>query len=88
MYKSDVVIVGGGIVGLATASQFSKNFPRLKVTLLEKESSLCKHQTGHNSGVLHTGIYYNPGALKAVNCREGKSSMEKFCKKEGIEFEI
>lgn len=88
MHKSDILIIGGGIVGLATAYQFTKFFPRLKITLLEKESSLAIHQTGHNSGVLHTGIYYNPGSLKAVNCREGKTKMEMFCKDEGIELEI
>ena len=82
MHKSDILIIGGGIVGLATAYQFTKFFPRLKITLLEKESSLAIHQTGHNSGVLHTGIYYNPGSLKAVNCREGKTTMETFCKNE------
>lgn len=88
MHKSDILIIGGGIVGLATAYQLTKSFPRLKITLLEKESSLAIHQTGHNSGVLHTGIYYNPGSLKAVNCREGKTKMETFCKNEGIELEI
>jgi len=88
MLKSDVIIIGGGIVGLATAYQCTKFFPRLKINLLEKEPKLALHQTGHNSGVLHTGIYYNPGSLKAINCREGKSSIELFCKKEGIEYEI
>ena len=88
MHKSDILIIGGGILGLATAYQFTKFSPRLKITLLEKESSLAIHQTGHNSGVLHTGIYYNPGSLKAINCREGKSKMEAFCKNEGIELEI
>jgi len=88
MHKSDVIIVGGGIVGLATAYQFTKSFPRLKITLLEKETNLAMHQTGRNSGVLHTGIYYNPGSMKAVNCRDGKAKLEEFCKKEGIDFEI
>ena len=88
MRQSDIIIIGGGIVGLATAYQFSVKFPRLKITLLEKEPHISMHQTGHNSGVLHTGIYYNPGSSKAINCREGKSSMEEFCKKEGIKYEI
>ena len=88
MHKSDILIIGGGILGLATAYQFTKFSPRLKITLLEKESSLAIHQTGHNSGVLHTGIYYKPGSFKAVNCREGKTEMETFCKNEGIELEI
>ena len=88
MQQTDIIIIGGGIVGLATAYQFSLDYPRLKITLLEKEPNLAIHQTGHNSGVLHTGIYYKPGSLKALNCREGKSSMEEFCRKEEIDFEI
>ena len=88
MQQTDIIIIGGGILGLATAYQFSREYPRLSVTVLEKESQLAMHQTGHNSGVLHTGIYYKPGSLKAVNCREGKSRMEDFCRREGIEFEI
>jgi L-2-hydroxyglutarate oxidase len=88
MRQTDIIIIGGGIVGLATAYQFTLDYPRLKITLLEKEPQLAIHQTGHNSGVLHTGIYYKPGSLKALNCREGKSSMEEFCLKEGIDFEI
>ena len=62
---TDVCIIGGGIVGLATAYQILKKHPRKKIVVLEKESSLAKHQTGHNSGVLHSGIYYKPGSLKA-----------------------
>ena len=84
----DICIIGGGIVGLATAYQLSKKHPKLKLAVLEKETSLAKHQTGHNSGVLHTGIYYKPGSLKAINCRNGKKAMEQFCKKEGIEHEL
>ena len=72
MQQTDIIIIGGGILGLATAYQFSSEYPRLSITVLEKESQLAMHQTGHNSGVLHTGIYYKPGSLKAVNCREGK----------------
>ena len=88
MKQTDIIIIGGGIVGLATAYQFTLHYPRLKITLLEKEPNLAIHQTGHNSGVLHTGIYYKPGSLKALNCRQGKTSMEEFCLKEGIDFEI
>ena len=88
MKQTDIIIIGGGIVGLATAYQFTLHYPRLKITLLEKEPNLAIHQTGHNSGVLHTGIYYKPGSLKAINCRQGKTSMEEFCLKEGIDFEI
>lgn len=86
--KFDLCIVGGGIVGLATAYQVSQNYPKLSIAVIEKESSLAKHQTGHNSGVLHTGIYYKPGSLKAINCRDGKKAMEVFCKEQGIEHEL
>ena len=84
----DVGIIGGGIVGLATAYQLSQKFPKLSVAVIEKESSLAKHQTGHNSGVLHSGIYYKPGSLKAINCRQGKKAMEKFCEELDIDFEL
>ena len=84
----DICIIGGGIVGLATAYQVSKKYPKLNMAVLEKESSLSHHQTGHNSGVLHTGIYYKPGSLKAINCRNGKKAMEQFCKEQGIEYEL
>ena len=88
MKQTDIIIIGGGIVGLATAFQFTLDYPLLKITLLEKEQQLAAHQTGHNSGVLHTGVYYKPGSLKALNCIEGKSRMENFCRKEGIDYEI
>ena len=88
MQQTDIIVIGGGILGLATAYQFCCEYPRLSITVLEKESQLAMHQTGHNSGVLHTGIYYKPGSLKALNCREGKSRMEDFCRREGIVFEI
>ena len=88
MKQTDIIIIGGGIVGLATAYQFTLDYPLLRITLLEKEQQLAAHQTGHNSGVLHTGIYYKPGSLKALNCIEGKSRMEDFCHKEGIDYEV
>jgi L-2-hydroxyglutarate oxidase len=86
--KSDICIIGGGIVGLATAYRLTKRHPGKKIVILEKESFLAKHQTGHNSGVLHSGIYYKPGSLKAINCRKGKLAMENFCKEHGIEHEL
>ena len=86
--KFDLCIIGGGIVGLATAYQLSRRYPSLRLAVVEKESQLAKHQTGHNSGVLHTGIYYKPGSLKAINCRQGKLAMETFCKEQGIEHEL
>lgn len=84
----DLAVVGGGIVGLATAWQYLQRFPDRRIIVLEKEARLAAHQTGHNSGVLHSGIYYKPGSLKAVNCRAGKLAMEAFCAAEGIAHEI
>jgi L-2-hydroxyglutarate oxidase len=88
MLKFDVIIIGAGIVGLATAWQLSQRCPKLKIAILEKESDVAKHQTGHNSGVLHSGIYYKPGSLKASNCRQGKLAMQKFCLEYEIPFEL
>jgi L-2-hydroxyglutarate oxidase len=86
MQQSDLIIIGGGIVGLATAYRFLERFPDKRVTVLEKEAAIARHQTGRNSGVLHTGIYYRPGSLKALNCRAGKLAMEEFCTRENIPF--
>src|SRR5262245_12895535 len=88
MKSADVVIIGGGIVGLATAYQVTRQHPGRRVVVLEKEAELAHHQTGHNSGVLHSGIYYKPGSLKAINCREGKRAMEEFCAAEGVAYDI
>lgn len=88
MIKVHTAIVGGGIVGLATAYEISQRLPDHAVAVLEKEPAVGAHQTGHNSGVLHSGIYYKPGSLKARNCREGKLAMEQFCQREGIPHEI
>lgn len=88
MKQADVVIVGGGIVGLATGYQLLRRFPRQRVVILEKEAEVAAHQTGHNSGVLHSGIYYKPGSLRATNCRTGKLAMEAFCKEEGVAFDV
>src|SRR5688572_10494179 len=67
MQQADVAVIGGGIVGLATAYNLTQRFPERRVVVLEKEAQLAQHQTGHNSGVLHSGIYYKPGSLKAIN---------------------
>src|SRR5947208_2657343 len=88
MRTFDLAIIGGGIVGLATAHEFTRRFPGKRVVVLEKEGRVAEHQTGHNSGVLHSGIYYKPGSLKAVTCRAGKRAMEAFCAAEGIAHEI
>jgi len=74
----DIAIIGGGIVGLATAYQLLRMRPGLRLTLLEKETALATHQSGHNTGVIHAGIYYRPGSLKARLCREGKAELERF----------
>lgn len=87
MQQADVAIVGAGIVGLATAYRLQERFPDRKIVILEKERGVAQHQTGHNSGVLHSGIYYRPGSLRAQNCREGKLAMEAFCEREKIPFE-
>jgi L-2-hydroxyglutarate oxidase len=86
--RYDLAVVGGGIVGLATAFRFTARFAGRRVVVFEKEARVAEHQTGHNSGVLHSGIYYKPGSLKAVNCRAGKKAMEAFCAAEGIAHEI
>jgi len=84
----DIAIIGGGIVGAATFYQLQKKNPTLKIALFEKENILAKHQTGHNSGVLHSGLYYKPGSLKAKNCIEGKQEMIAFAKEYGIAHDI
>ena len=85
--SSDFLIIGGGIVGLATAWRLMQRFPDAKITLLEKEARVGTHQSGRNSGVLHSGIYYKPGSLKAVTCRAGKKVMEEFCREHSVRFE-
>ncbi|GAB3664360.1 L-2-hydroxyglutarate oxidase [Echinicola sediminis] len=84
----DIAIVGGGIVGLATGLKIKQQQPELKVVILEKEGELAKHQTGNNSGVIHSGLYYKPGSLKATNCINGYHELVRFCQEEDIPFEI
>ncbi|PQO38289.1 L-2-hydroxyglutarate oxidase [Blastopirellula marina] len=86
--ECDVVIVGGGIVGLATAYQISQRYPERDIVVLEKEKVLAQHQSGRNSGVLHSGIYYRPGSLKAINCREGRQLMLYFCRENDVPHEV
>lgn len=85
--KLDLVVVGGGIVGLATAMQFQDRYPDAKILVLEKESGVARHQTGNNSGVIHAGVYYAPGSLKAKLCRKGAVMIKEFCRETGINFE-
>jgi L-2-hydroxyglutarate oxidase len=86
--KTDVVIIGAGIVGLATAFQLSRKNPGLKICVLDKEREVAAHQTGHNSGVIHSGIYYKPGGSKAVNCRKGYQYLIDFCDQYEVPYEI
>jgi L-2-hydroxyglutarate oxidase len=84
---STIGIVGGGIIGMATARELLSRRPDLSVTVLEKEDQLARHQTGRNSGVLHTGIYYAPGSLKAALCTRGRSLLAEFCRDRGLPYE-
>jgi L-2-hydroxyglutarate oxidase len=84
----DYAIIGGGIVGLATALKLLERRPQLTITVLEKENSLAAHQTGNNSGVIHSGIYYKPGSAKAKTCVEGRRKMIEFCREHKIAHEI
>jgi L-2-hydroxyglutarate oxidase len=84
----DIIVIGGGIVGLATALRVKEQKPPLKVLVLEKENEVAKHQTGHNSGVIHSGLYYKPGSLKATNCIRGYEMLIDFCEKEGVPFDL
>jgi L-2-hydroxyglutarate oxidase len=84
----DSIIIGGGIVGLATALRLKEQRPDLKLLLLEKESEVAMHQTGHNSGVIHSGLYYKPGSLKATNCIRGYQLLLDFCERESVPYEL
>ncbi len=84
----DLTIIGGGIIGLSTALEVTQRYPRVKLLVLEKEDGLAAHQTGHNSGVIHSGIYYRPGSLKAKTCVLGASDLVAFCKQYGIRYEL
>jgi L-2-hydroxyglutarate oxidase len=84
---SDIAIVGGGIVGLATALSLTESYPQARLVIVDKESRVATHQTGHNSGVIHSGIYYKPGSLKARLCTEGARLMKAFCTEHGIHWE-
>lgn len=86
--KYDAIVLGGGIVGLATAYQLLKKRPELQLLLVEKEPALATHQTGNNSGVIHSGLYYKPGSLKAHNCIKGYQMLLQFCEQEGIAYEL
>ena len=84
----DVIVIGGGIVGLATAYKLLEQKPGLKLRILEKEKSIGLHQSGHNSGVIHSGIYYKPGSMKAKNCRRGVEELLLFCDKFNVQYDL
>src|SRR5215475_11520968 len=84
----EIVIIGGGIVGLATALQLIRQQQGIRIAVLEKEPEIARHQTGHNSGVIHSGLYYKPGSLKARNCVAGAARMVEFCREHSIPYEI
>lgn len=86
--RSDIIIAGGGIVGVSTALNLLRARPSLKVTVLEKEPEIGRHQTGHNSGVIHSGIYYKPGSLKAKNCIEGYTQLLEFCDRHAVPYKL
>ncbi len=84
----DIGIIGGGIVGAATFYQLQRRYPHYKIVLIEKEEILADHQTGHNSGVLHSGLYYKPGSLKAKNCIQGREELVAFAKEHHIDHDV
>ncbi len=84
----DIAVIGGGIVGLSFAMQVGERFPRLRIVVLEKEAAVARHQTGHNSGVIHSGVYYKAGSLKARLCVAGAREMVEFCSRHGIPHEV
>ena len=86
--KYDAIIIGAGLVGLSTAYHYQLKNPQAKVLVLEKEHTVAQHQSGHNSGVIHSGIYYKPGSLKAKNCIEGYASIIEFAEKYGIQYDL
>ena len=87
MRKLDCVVIGGGIVGLSVAWALLERRPGIRIAVLEKEDDWARHQTGRNSGVMHSGIYYKPGSLKANLCREGNRRLVEFCEKYRIQHE-
>src|ERR1700692_1361778 len=84
----DIVIIGGGIVGLSTAMHATRAMPQLRLLLVEKEDAVARHQSGHNSGVIHSGIYYKPGSLKAKFGVAGAAAMVEFCREHNLPHEV
>ena len=86
--RYNVIIVGGGVVGLSVALEITRRFPRLRLLVLEKEDRVARHQSGHNSGVIHSGLYYKPGSLKARLCVTGAAAMVEFCREHNLPHEV
>jgi len=86
--RYNAIVIGGGIVGLAVALEITRRFPRLKLLVLEKENRVARHQSGHNSGVIHSGVYYKPGSMKARLCVTGAAAMVEFCREHGVAHEV
>ncbi len=84
---TDLIVIGGGLVGIATALDLQRSFPGLAIRVVEKEAGLARHQTGRNSGVVHAGLYYAPGSLKAEFCRQGLAETLRFCREQGLPHE-
>ena len=84
----DIAIIGGGIIGAATLYKLQKRNPKLNIVLIEKEDKLSAHQTGHNSGVIHSGLYYKPGSLKAENCVKGRHELVAFAEEHGVDYDV
>src|ERR1700722_5437093 len=87
MQEFDCIVIGGGIIGLSVAWTILERKPRLRIAVIEKEDGWARHQTGRNSGVIHSGIYYQPGSLKAKLCRRGNRRMIAFCQEHGVGYE-
>ncbi len=86
--RYNVIIIGGGVVGLGVALEITRRFPRLRLLLVEKEDRVARHQSGHNSGVIHSGVYYKPGSMKARLCVTGAAAMVEFCREHGIAHSV
>src|SRR5437016_12726276 len=86
--RYNIVVIGGGVVGLAVALEITRRFPHLRLLLLEKEGRVARHQSGHNSGVIHSGVYYKAGSLKARLCVAGAREMVEFCSRHGIPHKV
>ena len=84
----DIIVIGGGCVGIASAYKINLHYPSLKILVLEKEEKLAVHQTGRNSGVIHSGLYYKPGSYKAKNCVDGRRELVQFCKDNNVAHDI